>query len=65
MNVSDLVTWCEEHLITDEVDKLTSQRVFIAVIRPGRVHKLQRVGDKVCCFTSIIEKKNETVLAAS
>ena len=62
MNVSNLVTWCEEDLITDEVDKLTSQRKFITVIRPRRVHELQRVRDEVCCFTSKIEKMKQVVL---
>lgn len=43
VNIGDFVTWSKVDVITKEVDKLTSQRVFITVIRPWRVHELQRV----------------------
>ena len=58
VNISNLVTWCSENLITDEVDKSTSQCVFITVIRPWRVHELQRVRDEVGGFISKKGKRN-------
>lgn len=56
VNICDLVTWCEENFITDEVDKLTFQCVFITFIRPRRVHELHRVRDQV----GVLSRKKET-----
>ena len=58
MNIGDLVTGGEIHIITDEIYKLASQCVFITAVRPGRVHELQGVRNEI---SGIVSKENRDV----
>lgn len=50
MDISDLVTGCEEDVIADEIYQLASECVLVTVVRPWGVHEFQRVYDDVSCF---------------
>ena len=47
VNVGGLVTGSEVEVITDDICKLVSKRVFIVVVRPWGVHEPQSISDDV------------------
>lgn len=50
MDISDLVTGCEEDVIADEIYQLASECVLVTAVRPWGVHEFQCVCDDVSCF---------------
>ena len=52
VDIGDCVTWGVERLITDEINELGSQRVFIGAVRPWGIHKLQCIPYEVTFLLS-------------
>lgn len=60
VNIGDCVTWCIVEIITEEVNELGSQRVFVVAVGPWGIRKLQSISYEVTLLFSKGKKEENS-----